>query len=229
MPVSVNAIFTRAQDILLDAGAVRWPLPELARWLNDGLRDLSFLKPNATSETVTLSLIEGTLQRIPDAYSLMIRANCNMNGTERGSAVTIVTREILDAQKPNWHNPARTPYRRDVRHVIADFADPTVFYVYPGNDGTGEIEAVMSRIPDPVSALPDTDPNEMAAWVQQIQGIQRIYQNCLTDYVLSKAFTKDQQLAGAAERANAHMAAFNGALTARLTVEGVANVNTTNG
>lgn len=229
MPVSVRAIFTRSLDVLQDAGAVRWPLPELARWLNDGLRDLCFLKPNATSLTVTMPLVAGTLQSVPAGYSLMIRANRNMNGAVGGAAITTVTREILDAHRPLWHDPQRTPFKKAVKHVIADFADPAAFYVYPGNDGTGQIEVVLSQIPAAIVALPNLDPNDMDAWDRQIPNIQSIYQNCLTDFVLSRAFSKDQQISGAAERAVAHMSAFNGALTARLTVEGVANVNTTNG
>ena len=98
MPVSAKNVLTRAQIILQDAGAVRWPLTELVDWLNDGLKEICMLKPNAMSSTAVLPLEVGTLQTIPEEYAILIRAwnNCDADGTPSGNAVTPIVREILD-------------------------------------------------------------------------------------------------------------------------------------
>lgn len=230
MPVSVKKVLTRAQIILQDAGAVRWPLTELVDWLNDGLKEICFLKPNATSVTIPIRLAAGTLQQVPAGYSIMIRAitNVNASNTPIGPSVTPIVREILDQQKPGWHDTTIVPFRPVVRHVISDISDPSTFYVYPGNTGTGGILAVLSRIPAEIVPLSSLDPDDIAAYDQQIPELQAIYQQCLIDYVLAMSFSKDMQFAGSAERAAAHLAKFTNALTARQAIESVANTNTTN-
>ena len=229
MPVSAKNVLTRAQIILQDAGAVRWPLTELVDWLNDGLKEICMLKPNAMSSTAVLPLEVGTLQTIPEEYAILIRAwnNCDADGTPSGNAVTPIVREILDQQKPNWHDGSVVPFRRRVRHVSSDISDPRIFFVYPGNDGTGHIRATLSRIPDDVAPITGADPEDMDSYDVQIDALQAIYQGALIDYVLAMAFSKDMQYQGSAERSAAHMAKFTTALGTRQAVEAVANVNTT--
>ena len=230
MPVSAKNVLTRAQTVLQDSGAVRWPLTELVNWLNDGLKEICMLKPNAMASTAVIPLSVGTLQSIPEEYSILIRAwnNCDADGTPTGNAVTPIVREILDQQKPNWHDGSVVPFRRRVRHVSSDISDPRIFFVYPGNDGTGYIRATLSRIPDDVAPIAGGDPEDMDSYDVQIDALQAIYQGALIDYVLAMAFSKDMQYAGSAERSAAHMAKFTTALGARQAVEAVANVNTSN-
>lgn len=231
MPVSAKAVLERAQIVLQDAGAVRWPLTELVRWLNDGTKAIAFYKPSATATTTNLTLAAGTRQTIPAQYALMIRVVMNKTGASGavgGKTVTPIVREILDAQKPDWHDPAVVTQKRLVRHVIADSTDPQVFYVYPGNDGNGIIEAVLSRIPAEIVPSVGADEDDISAYDQSIPELQSIYQQVLIDYILSMAFSKDMQFAGAADRAQAHMQRFESALGIRQQVESVANVNTTN-
>ncbi len=230
MPVSAKNVLTRCQVILQDAGAVRWPLTELVDWLNDGLKQIRMLKPNATAETSVIPLEVGTMQSVPPEYAILIRAwnNCASDGTPEGNAITPIVREILDQQKPGWHDGTVVPFRRRVRHVASDISDPRVFFVYPGNDGTGHMRATLSRIPDEITPVTGADPEDMDAYDVDIAGLQAIYQQCLVDYVLAMAFSKDMQYAGSAERAAVHMAQFTTALGTRQAVEAVANINTTN-
>lgn len=235
MPVSAKNVLNRVQIILQDAGAVRWPLTELVDWLNDGLKEIAFLKPSATSTTTVIPLAEGTYQAIPDGYASLIRVICNVSGdgTElspytSGRTVTPIVREILDQQKPNWHDGDSVPFRALARHVVSDIADPTCFYVYPGNDGTGKIRATLSRIPAEIAPGTGDDPDDIETYDQEIPELQSIYQQCLIDYVLAMAFSKDMQFAGAADRAQIHYAKFSGALASKQAVEAVANTNTTN-
>lgn len=235
MPVSVKNVLTRVQIILQDAGAVRWPLTELVEWLNDGTKEITFLKPSATAVTEVVPLAQGTMQRLPDGRSALIRVWCNVTGAGTNidpyvddTTITPIVREILDQQKPRWHNPTVVPFRRAARHVITDIADPLIYHVYPGNDGTGRIRATFSAIPAEITPLAGEDADDMAAYEQEIPELLAIYQQSLIDYVLAMAFSKDMQFAGSAERAAAHMARFNAALSTRQAIEAVANPNTTN-
>lgn len=235
MPVSAKNVLIRAQTILQDAGAVRWPLTELVQWLNDGLKEIAFYKPSATSETMVIDLVEGTMQTIPDTCASIIRVISNVSGAGTvespyvsGRVVTPIVREILDQQKPGWHDGDTVPFRAAARHVISDISDPRVFWVYPGNDGTGKLRATLSRIPTEIAAESGDDVDDIETYDQEIPELLSIYQQCLIDYVLAMAFSKDMQFAGAADRAQMHYAKFSSALAARQAVESVANTNTTN-
>lgn len=235
--IKVKPLLQEAQIILQDAGAVRWPLTELVGWLNAGLKEMCFLKPNVTSKTIMVDLVRGTMQTVPSDAALLIRAICNMVATVGddemttyvpGRVITPVVREILDQQKPGWHMTESIPFRDDVRHIVFDQADPSVFYVYPGNTGNGRIRATFSMIPDDIEPTSGEDPDDLDAYDQTIELVQAPYRQTLLNWILSQAFAKDMQIAGSAERAQAHLQLFTTALTGRTAVEAVANVNTTN-
>lgn len=231
MPIPVRDVLVQARAILQDGGAARWPVSELVNWLNGALRELPMRKPSSTAVNVVLTLAAGTKQNIPDDYACLIRVVRNVTGVSPNfvgaASVTPIVREILDAQNPNWHDPARTPQRLTVRHVIADPFDQRTFYVYPGNNGAGKIECILSAIPTPVAVIDPADPDDLDSYDMSIP-ISAIYQSALIDYVLYRAFSKDMQFGGAAERAAAHFSQFAAALDGKSALEGLYNVNTTN-
>lgn len=225
MPVSVKDVLYRAKVILQDAAAVRWPLPELAMWVLDGAKEIALNQPSATAVTVTMDLVAGTRQSIDATlYQSMMRITRNLDAGGAGSrAVTPTTREVLDAQVENWHDSDKVPFRALVRHVIIDVMDPMTFYVYPGNDGTGHVECVMSKIPV-MSGVP-ADPDNMDDYETVTVPLISVWLSALVDYVLYRAFTKDSQYAGAEQRAAAHYGQFTAALNARMQANQVANPN----
>ena len=214
MPFQARDVIRRASIILQDADAVRWPAIELHGYLNDGLREIVTLKPNAKTDTVNLSLVAGTLQELPAQYTILSRVTRNMKTpTTGGNAVRVLAkREILDAQIPGWQDSVVMPFAKEVVHVIHDLADPRSFYVVPGNDGTGLIEAVVGAMPT-VNAPPATTSAQLVIdkYTNNVD-IQDIYQNALIDYVLYRAYSKDSRIAGAAQRAAAHFDLFRGAV-----------------
>ena len=132
-----------------------------------------------------------------------------------GRAITPTRRDILNDQFLDWHSAAVVPFTRTVQHVIADEFEPRQFYVFPGNDGTGIIEAIVALIPTPVAA------NATAP-------LDRLYANALADYVAYRCYAEDTILNGSVQRAQAHYGLFQQALGIRQDIEGSANVNTTN-
>ncbi|KII34852.1 hypothetical protein NL64_06200 [Pseudomonas fluorescens] len=227
MTILASDIITRAQTIVQDTTGVRWPFSEMLQWLNDGQREVAIYKPSATAVNVALTLTQGTLQSIGAGGLALLRVMRNLKtpvttprvGTR---AARVVDREVLDSQHPSWHDPSVFTYAKEVKHFCFDDVDPTNFYVFPGNDGTGAIEAVISRAPADVVAV--GDPNVLTSYRQAIS-IPDIYSNVLLDYVLFRAYSKDADFAGNGERSSAHYTLFAGSLAAKAQNEAVVNPN----
>lgn len=229
MPVMASDIISRAQTIVQDTTGVRWPYAELLQWLNDGQREVALYKPSATAQNVALTLQQGTLQTIGVGGLALLRVVRNLKtpvGNPRiGSrAVRIVEREVLDAQHPAWHDPTVFPYEKEVKHFCFDESDPTNFYVFPGNDGTGAVEAVVSKSPADVTLVSGADVNTLASYRLPIQ-VPDIYANCLLDYVLFRAYSKDADYAGNADRSAVHYGMFTASLGVKLQNEVAQNPN----
>lgn len=214
MAVLASAIIARAQTVVQDATGVRWPFAELLQWLNDGQREVALYKPSATAQNVIIELGQGTLQSIGSGGLALLRVirNLKTNATNPrvgGRACRIVDREVLDSQHPLWHDSVSFPYAAEVKHFCFDDSDPTNFYVFPGNNGAGFVEAVISKSPADVIAVGDA--NTLSSYNYPIQ-VPDIYSNTLLDYTLFRAYSKDADYAGNAERSNNHYTMFTNAL-----------------
>lgn len=198
---------SRARTILQDETSVRWPLAELVGWLNDGLREIAALKPSAFARTDDLALVEGVKQALPDGVARLLRpiANAPFVGADRmpRMPVTVTDQALLDAVTPDWHSERRKA--QQVRHVMFDEASPRTFYVYPSNNGTGRLRAVVSVLPAPVAAVGDA--NLLASYSAEVP-IEDTYANLLLDYMLYRALSKDAQFAGSTQRAALHFQQF---------------------
>lgn len=217
MTFLASDIFQRVSRVLLDETNVRWPLEELRLWLNDGLREIALVKPTATSDTVIVPLVAGTFQEVSNTYISVLRVTRNLKSgatsPRLGAAtVRVVDRQVMDAQAPDWHDSTRTRPNKIVRNVVFDIADPRCFWVYPPNDGTGYVEAIVSKVPSPVPApTPPADQKALANYAVTVDLLD-IYANALTDYILYRAYSKDAAYTGSAQRAAAHYAQMAAAL-----------------
>lgn len=219
MTVLASDIISRAQTIVQDTTGVRWPTTELLQWLNDGQREVVNVKPSASAFNTVINLQQGTLQQIGAGNLSLLRVTRNLKtpittpriGTR---AVRMVSLDVMDAQNPNWHDPAVFPYAKEAKHCCFDDIDASVFYVFPGNDGTGAMEVTVSRLPDDITAAsaPITLPD--------------IYRNPLLDYVLFRAYLKDADQVANAERSATHYQLFASSITAKVTNETTVNPNT---
>ncbi len=203
--IIASDILTRASIVLQDTTNVRWDLSELINALNDGQRDIALLAPEATTKTATVALVPGTKQTLPATGLRLISVNRNMGtGSTPGRAIRLVSRTVLDAQRPNWHNenPSST-----VLHYTFDPRNPKEFYVYPPQPAIpSSVELVYSDMPATVSS-------------GQAISVGDIYANALLDYVLYRAYLKDAEYTQNAERASLHYKAFATALGAKEPVD----------
>ncbi len=219
MTTLASDIITRAGTILQDNTYVRWMLPELADWLNEAQRATVLAKPSANASAVLISLAEGTLQTLDAQYLHLLRIMRNVRdvGPPRlgGRAIRPTSRELLDSSSPNWHDPTEWRFRDEARQYIYEEQNPREFYVFPGNDGTGTIEAVVSTLPTEIVATDDVD--DIASYGQEI-GLPEPYAPVLLDYVLYRAFAKDDVAAESA-RSRIHYNDFAAALGLKIQVE----------
>lgn len=220
-------IMGRVGYLLSDEDHVRWTPPELCDWINDGLKAIVLAKPSAKPETRTLSLALGTLQTIaivagsPPPLGLVdVVRNLSDAGTG-GRAVKPVSRKTLDAAEPDWHNPRTVPFAREVRHICYDEQNPLQFYVYPGNTGTGKVEAVLSVLPTLLAASGDATLE--ASYGAAIE-LPETYDPVLLDYVVYRCQSKDDD-GSSAGRAGAAFQSFASALGIKIKVEGGSSPN----
>lgn len=222
MSFTAADVMRKANTILQDAGAIRWTPIELREWLNEGLRAIITVKPNAKAGTAILDLVSGTLQTLPSEYTILSRIVCNVGtspGNSRGKAVrTLWRREILDAQIPGWQSTGTLPYSAEVNMVVQEAMSPREFYVAPGNNGSGRVEAVVGKYPTPVP-LPAGGSLDLESYTTTVD-MDDVYQGILIDLVLFRAFSKDSAAQDAAARAQAHLALAQNALAAFGAAEG---------
>jgi len=212
---TAQSLVRRATDVLMDSTSVRWPVPELVRWLNDAQRELIILRPDSTSRTATGTLTVGARQSL-DAMALnpapakLIEITRNLAATSNKNAVRLVPRNMLDAQMPGWPNTTPTI---NVLHYMFDARDPKIFYVYPPAAAGAQLEITYSSVPTDIAEPAD---GSTFANVVGTLSIPDIYTNALLDYVLYRAYSKDSEYAGNEARAANHYAAFTNGLSGEI-------------
>ncbi|EHK57637.1 DUF6682 family protein [Allomesorhizobium alhagi] len=222
-------IMERAAVLLNDEDHIRWPLNELRDWINDGIKAIVLAKPSASTSSRILTLAVGTLQSVPATGTptplMLVRIVRNLKSQndprEGGRIVTPTSRETLDAVDPFWHDRGQTPYRKEVRQYVYDEANPLEFYCYPGNDGNGIVEAVVSQLPAPLAA--SGDETVIGSYTGSI-GLPEPYSVPLLDYVMFRALGKDD-LGGNPGRAQGHYQLFASAVGLKIQVERATSPN----
>jgi len=213
-------LLLRIEDSLQDTTNVRWSEAELLRYINDAQREIVNLRPEASADHANVQLATGTEQAIPDVGLRLIKVVRNMSasgGSATGKRVIrIVDREILDTLEPDWHDPTVTgeaAHTTSVKHYVFDEDDPRKYYVYPGVAGNAYVEIVFSRTP--------TDLANTSATLY----IDDIYANAVIDYALYRAYMKDAEFAGNAQRANNHFQLFANSIGAGAQINLMASPN----
>ena len=203
MAISAQAIIRRVVETLQDHTSIRWPVPELVRYLNDGQRDIKLHRPDTVRQTGEIALVSGSRQTLPANADKLIEIWHN-KASKR--AVQMVDRRILDDQTPGWH---ALPGSADILHYTYDPRIPTEFFTYPpaaaGAVLVGAYSVNPTDIPEPV------DGSLYTAVTGNVSVIDSL-SNALQEYVLYRAYTKDSEYAGNAARAQAHYTMFANAL-----------------
>jgi hypothetical protein len=209
MTIAASSIIRRVVETVQDTTSVRWPVSELVRYLNDGQREVVLYRPDAMVTNASITLVTGAKQTLPSTGSKLIDVIRNTAGTKRSVRMTV--RNILDTQSPNWYNLTGVT---EILHYMYDPRDPKIFYVYPPAAASGaSVEVVYSSYPTDIADVAD---GAVYSAVTGNISLPDIYGNVLADYILYRAYTKDSEYAGNAQRAQAHYGAFQAALTTEM-------------
>ena len=219
MSVTVQSVVDRAEYIFQDTSNIRWTTAELIFWINDAQRDISLLKPDATSTNTTLTLATGTKQSVPAGGNRLLKIIRNMSAASGGTgktAIRIVSRDALDTQEPNWHDPTVTGYAKHgttVKNYMYSEEDPRNFYVFPGVAGNAYIELVYSSNPATIALGANL-------------GVPDVLANAVLDYVLYRGYMKETETADQ-QRASTHYQLFIASVTGKTQIDSITSPNYT--
>lgn len=181
MPIPAAEIIRRVGAILQDEDHVRWTVPELLEWINDGARETIVRRPAARAVTDDLTLAAGTKQALPASGVQLLDVVRNLgDGTKPGRVIRRIDRQLMDDQAPDWHT-ARP--KAVIKHFMFDERSPKTFYVWPPAIAGTHVEALYSELPPTVTAEGDT------------LDIGAEYLNVLVSYVVYRALSKDSEFA----------------------------------
>jgi hypothetical protein len=198
----------RASIILQDSTNVRFPNDELLKFFNDAQKEVVLHRPDANMQNVNdFTCVAGSKQTIPTTGLRLVDVVRNVGGR----AITQVDRKILDETLPNWHETTADGTRK-IEHFIFDPADPKHFYVYPKATTAFQLEIVFSAAPSDISISNfNTDTTTIS--------VDDVYANSLLDYILYRAYQKDSEFAGNAQRSMMHYQGFTNALGVKTQVD----------
>jgi hypothetical protein len=190
----------------IGSSAVRWPVAEALRWINNGQLEIVNQSPRAYTKAATVALVPGTRQTLPgltltDAVMLVdVTRNFAADGVTPGRAMTKRDRVEFDEQMPDWHTTAPTSA---AVHWMFDDRDPLAFYVWPAVTTGNKAEVVYSAQP--------ADLTSLASPIS----ILDIYANALEYFVLFSFYSKDATYAKSPAMASAAWQLFQACLGVR--------------
>lgn len=191
----VATLIDTAGIILQDTSQVRFPQAELMTFLNDAQREIVLHRPDAQTVNGTMTCVAGSKQSLPTSPNAGLRL-IDVVRNDGGRAITQIDRKILDETLPDWHNTTADATKK-IEHFVYDPADPKNFYVYPNATSSMDIEIIYSIAPSDITYSTTVTIT-----------LDDIYANAILDYMLYRAYQKDSEYAGNAERSMMHYQSF---------------------
>lgn len=149
---------------LNDPEATTWSDTTLIIALNQALKILALVRPDATAKITTLALTGGSRQFIPDDGIRLLRVVRNINLDDSiGTAVRLVQMEDMDSMSPDWHTIQGTI----VREYMFDSRSPKHFYIYPSVPSGSKLEVEYSSYATEVTPTNVTQPMPVDAVFSQ--------------------------------------------------------------
>lgn len=134
---------------LNDPEGVTWTEAQLISALNQALRMLQLLRPDATAKYAVMNVQKGVRQSIPTDGVRLIRVVCNIlpNGSQ-GQVIRLVNKEDLDSSSGSWMQATGLL----IKEYMYDSRIPKQFFVYPAVATTNQIEIEYSARADTVTS-----------------------------------------------------------------------------
>ena len=149
---------------LNDPEGVTWTEAQLISALNQALRMLQLLRPDATAKHAIVNVQEGPRQSIPIDGVRLIRVVCNVrsNGAS-GQVIRLVQKEDLDSASGSWMQATGLL----VKEYMYDSRIPKQFFIYPAVTVEKQIEIEYSARADTVTNLNFDQPLPVDAMYSQ--------------------------------------------------------------
>lgn len=187
----VAEIIGRVNTQLVDVAWLRWPKAELLDYYNDAIRAVIIVRPDAGESSELLTCVEGTKQQLPVGANRLL----DITRVAGGRVIRPVPREALDTQFPDWHFSTGT-----IEGYCYDEQTPRTYYVFPGTAAGVQLDAVVSRIPVPIT---------LAALDEALVSLDELYTNPIIEWILYRCYSKDSQNGANSQLAIQHYQAFN--------------------
>jgi hypothetical protein len=214
MSILGSAVIAKASSQLLDKSNIEFSSDELLAWLNDGQRQIAVMAPTATALTSAVRLAAGSRQLLPASGWILLDIYMNMgtNGSTPGRMISVASKRLMDSFDPDWHTAAASNV---VSHYVYDLQDQLAYWVYPPSDGTNYIQVNYSSTP---ADLPNANT---------VISVPDVYATALLDYILYRAYEKEDEQEEADNRAQAQVYwnSFTTAVTGKSAVEAQTNPN----
>ena len=205
---TAQVIINEAEDILQDTSNDHWTEAEHLQAVNNGMKEICIIKPDAYVVTESVVLVAGVTQTLPTGGFQLMEITHNMGvspGTTPGKVIRLIERKTLDNIDPNWRSATASAI---VDYYCHDERIPLKFMVSPPQPSSGQGYVEMSCAKAPTEIV-----------VGAVILIPDIYRGVLLDYLLYRAYSKDSDSLPSAQRAIAHYTAFQNALGIRQAVE----------
>lgn len=204
MAIDPKYVIKQAAETLHDPGFVRWTVPEMVRYFNDGCREVLVPRPDAAAANVELTLAAGAKQSLPANHVKLMDIRRNNNAAKL--PISQCPMEMLDAVEPGWFAKAQSD---TIQHFTFDPRTPREFYVYPPALNGTKVEAICC-VPS-ADITPPTGPSDIEA-VTGSSNLPTVMTNALINYLLYRAYARDSESASNVERARAYYDAFASSL-----------------
>jgi hypothetical protein len=214
--VKVIDIIERVESVLQDSN-VRWPRVELQTWINEAYLAITLARPDANAKTGVFTCAAGTRQALSAQFPSGLRLldiTRNIAATSNKKVVRIVSRSVLDDQRPAWHAESETV---NIQHYTYDARQPKEFFVYPPASTDAVLEVVYTDTPGSHS-LSEADLDPTSGNTEVIL-LDDIYMSPVIDWVLYRAYSKDAEYGSNEARAVGAYNAFNAALGTKTQVD----------
>lgn len=182
MAFTANDYILSAAELYGDTGYDRVDEDSWIRYLNDSIRTLILVRPDAGATNVNVQLSAGVLQTIPTAALrlLGISRNMGVDGSTAGKIITPADRKHIDYSNLLW--PAATGDTA-IDNFSYDKENPGIFYVTPPVHATTAVYVEMqySTLPTAVTSTSDAT------------GTNDVFFEPIVQYMLYKAFVADDE------------------------------------
>jgi hypothetical protein len=189
--ITAQTIINRVTAALLnDAGKVRFLEAHLLGFLNEGQRVIASLAPQSYSAPTSIVCVAGVVQTLPATAHTMLRPRHNVVAGNPGRAITATREEVVNTVDPNWR--AATA-EATVKHVIYDpTVDRKTFLVYPPATAGATISLILGLIPTDIL-------------IGAVILLDDTFEAPLSNYIMARAYEKDAEYSGNAERTSYYM------------------------